>query len=97
MSDWLTFVLALLATWRVTHLVSKEDGPFDVLVKIRLRAGAGVIGRMMDCFYCLSLWVAAPFAFLVGRGAVEIGLSWLAISGGACLLERAETRLQEDS
>jgi hypothetical protein len=89
-SVWLTFVLALLATWRVTHLVSREDGPFDVLVKLRLRAGTGVVGRMMDCFNCLSLWVAAPFSFLVGRSALETVLSWIALSGGACLLERTE-------
>jgi hypothetical protein len=89
-SVWLTFVLALLATWRVTHLVSREDGPLDMLVKLRLRAGTGVLGRLMDCFNCLSLWVAAPFAFLVGRSALETFLSWLALSGGACLLERTE-------
>jgi hypothetical protein len=89
-SVWLTFILALLATWRVTHLVAREDGPIDVLLKLRLRAGTGVLGRLMDCFSCLSLWVSAPFAFLVGRSALETFLTWLALSGGACLLERTE-------
>lgn len=42
------FVPAVLATWRVTHLLASEDGPAD------------------------SMWVIA----------------WLALSGGACLLER---------
>ena len=89
-SIWFGFVLSLLATWRVTHLMSREDGPGDVLLKLRLRAGAGVVGRLMDCFNCLSLWVAAPFAFLVGRSGLEILLVWLALSAGACLLERTE-------
>lgn len=89
-SLWFSFVLALLATWRVTHLIAREDGPADVLLKLRLRAGTGVIGQLMDCFNCLSLWIAAPFAFLVGRTALETFLSWLALSGGACLLERTE-------
>ena len=89
-SPWFSFVLALLATWRVTHLISREDGPADVLLKLRLRVGTGVLGQLMDCFYCLSLWIAAPFAFLVGRTALETFLSWLALSGGACLLERTE-------
>jgi hypothetical protein len=89
-SIWFSFILALLATWRVTHLLSREDGPGDVLLKLRLRAGPGVIGRLMDCFNCLSLWVAAPFAFLVGRNGLEILLVWLGLSGGACLLERTE-------
>jgi hypothetical protein len=89
-SVWFSFVLALLATWRVTHLISREDGPGDVLLKLRLRAGTGLLGRLMDCFNCLSLWVAAPFAFLVGRSGLEMVLAWLALSGGACLLERTE-------
>ena len=89
-SVWFSFVLALLATWRVTHLISREDGPGDVLLTLRLRTGAGVVGRLMDCFNCLSLWVAAPFAFLVGRSGLEILLVWLALSAGACLLERTE-------
>ena len=87
-SQWFWFVLALLATWRVTHLISREDGPGDVLLKIRLRLGPGVLGQLMDCFNCLSLWVAAPFAWIVGRNVLEGVLAWLALSGGASLLER---------
>ena len=87
-SQWFLFVLALLATWRVTHLISREDGPGDVLVTLRLRLGTGLLGQLMDCFNCLSLWVAAPLAFVVGRNVLESALAWLALSGGACLLER---------
>lgn len=89
-SLWFSFVLALLATWRLTHLISREDGPADVLLRLRLRAGTGLLGQLMDCFNCLSLWIAAPFAFVVGRTALETFLSWLALSGGACLLERTQ-------
>jgi hypothetical protein len=42
----------------------------------------------MDCFQCLSLWVAAPLAFVLGQAPVDLVLSWLALSGAACLLER---------
>jgi hypothetical protein len=42
----------------------------------------------MDCFYCLSFWVAAPLALYVGRGPLDFVLVWLALSGAACLLER---------
>jgi hypothetical protein len=79
----------MLATWRVTHLVAHEDGPFDVIVALRKAAGPGLWGRLMDCPYCLSLWVAAPLAWWMA-GDLAGGLAlWLAISGGACLLERA--------
>jgi hypothetical protein len=82
------FVLAVLATWRVTHLLANEDGPADIIVRLRARMGHGLVGSLMDCFNCLSLWIAAPAAFLLSRRPVVWVLSWLAISGGACLLER---------
>ena len=45
----------------------------------------------MDCFYCLSIWTAAPVAAAVARRPREAPLAWLALSGAACLLERATT------
>ena len=85
---WLRFVLAVLATWRVTHLLAHEDGPADLLVRLRKRVGAGPVGRLMDCFQCLSLWVAAPFALFLARRLLDWLLVWLATSGATCLLER---------
>ncbi len=82
------FALAVLATWRVTHLLANEDGPADIIVRLRGRLGHGLLGSLMDCFNCLSLWIAAPAAFLLSRRPLMWGVSWLAISGGACLLER---------
>lgn len=82
------FVLAVLATWRVTHLLANEDGPADIIVRFRKLLGRSLAGQLMDCFNCLSLWVAAPVAMFVSHRPLEWLLSWLAISGGACLLER---------
>ncbi len=84
----INFILAVLATWRLTHLFSKEDGPGDVVFRFRLWLGEGFWGKLMDCFKCLSLWVAAPMAFYVTRQPVELLFVLLAISGAACLLER---------
>ena len=88
MSIWLRFVLAVLATWRVTHLLASEDGPADLIVRFRAALGESWAGKLLDCFYCLSLWIAAPMALFVSRNPVEWIFSWLALSGGACLLER---------
>jgi hypothetical protein len=87
---WIRFVVAVLATWRATHLLAREDGPADAVVRLRARLGAGLLGRLMDCFQCLSLWVAAPVAlFVASVGApAELVLTWLGLSGAACLLER---------
>jgi hypothetical protein len=88
-SLWVRFLLAILATWRLTHLFAKEDGPANLVVRFRARLGSGSAGRLMDCFNCLSVWVAAPVALLTCRKPSDRILAWLALSGGACLLERA--------
>ncbi len=89
-------VLSVPAAWRITHLLSKEDGPFDVIYAIRKKAGAGFFGSLLDCFYCTSIWVALPFGLWLGIGWLEKFLCWLAISGSACLLEQATSSKSED-
>jgi hypothetical protein len=84
---WL--VLGVLGVWRVTHLLNAEDGPFRLLTRLRGATGSGFWGGLLDCFYCLSLWTAAPFACSIGSEWKERLLLWLALSGGAILLERA--------
>ena len=88
----LYLVLFVLAVWRITHLISKEDGPFDIMYIIRKKAGAGFLGKLMDCFYCTSVWVALPFGLWAGDGWPEKLLYWVAISGAACLLEQATAK-----
>ena len=85
----LYFLLSVLAIWRITHLFSKEDGPFDIIFAIRKRAGAGFFGSLLDCFYCTSVWVALPFGYWSGNSWGERLLCWAALSGAACLLEQA--------
>jgi hypothetical protein len=86
---WLRLVLAVLATWRVTHLLAMEDGPGEAVVILRRRLGSSFLGQLMDCFYCLSLWTAAPVAGVLTRKRRDWPLLWLGLSGAACLLERA--------
>ena len=87
---WL--IVGILGVWRVTHLLHAEDGPWDVVVGLRRRAGSGFWGRLLDCFYCLSLWVAAPFAWSLGDDARMMILLWPALSGAAILLERSTSQ-----
>jgi len=86
------FALAVLAAWRVTHLLAKEDGPGDIIHKFRLWLGQSFAGKLMDCFNCMSLWVSAPAALFVSLRLSEWFVTWLAISGAACLLERVTER-----
>ena len=72
----------------MTHLIAEEDGPANAIVRVRARLGTSLAGELMDCFYCLSIWVAAPVTLTVTRRPREALGTWLALSGAACLLER---------
>jgi hypothetical protein len=90
---WFRFVIAALAVWRVTHLLAAEDGPWDLILRCRRALGDTIWGRMLDCFNCLSLWIAVPFTFFVVSGAADRFVAWLAMSGAACLANRVADRV----
>jgi hypothetical protein len=97
MMKWYLLTIGLLAAWRITHLLQAEDGPFDLIYRLRKVLGSSVPGKMMDCFNCLSLWVAMPFAYFLADSWLERILLWLALSGGAILLERiTRSKMNED-
>lgn len=84
----LWFLVALLATWRITHLLVREAGPAHSLARVRGRLSSGPLARLLGCFDCLSLWVALPLAFAVAEPITKLLLTWPALSGGAILLDR---------
>ena len=89
---WL--ILCILSVWRITHLLQAEDGPGDLMVYFRRQAGTGFWGSLLDCFYCLSVWIAVPFALLIGESWRERLILWPAYSAGAIMLERLTTPRQ---
>lgn len=80
------FILCVLASWRLSYLITKEDGPFDVIAIIRNKLGNNVFGRMMDCFYCTNLWVSAVIGILISSSVIEFFLFAFSISGAACII-----------
>jgi len=93
----LEFSLATLAVWRFTHLLSAEDGPFHFIAWLRQKAGHGFWGNLMDCFYCLSLWIAVPFALFMGDTRWQKFLLWPALSAAAILINRIIDRLAPET
>lgn len=65
---WLLIAMWCAATWRVSHLLVYETGPFNVFVHLRARTGikhdeeglpiAWPDGNVFVCVWCLSVWVA---------------------------------------
>jgi hypothetical protein len=88
----LEFLLCTLAVWRLAHLLACEDGPFDTVARLRRLAGDSVFGALLDCFYCLSLWMAMPFAYMLSPDWKSGVVTWLALSGAASLLFKLTDR-----
>jgi Protein of unknown function (DUF1360) len=80
------WAVASVACWRLTHLLHAEAGPADMLLRLRARLADTPIGRALDCFFCLSLWVALPFVPWLAADAASAVVQWLALSGAAVLL-----------
>jgi len=92
-SEGLGLLVGTLATWRAAHLLGREDGPGHALVHARRALGTSWAGELLDCVYCLSLWLAAPVALLLTREPAVWLLYWPALSAGAVLIQRALDRL----
>ena len=91
--NWLRFTLGVLGTWRLTHLLVNEDGPWDVLKGLRNALSRSIAGKLLDCFYCASLWLSIPLCFVTGETATERLLLWPALSAAAIFLENLSARL----
>ena len=82
------FLICTLAVWRLTHLFVLEDGPWDFVFNLRKWLGNSIFGQAMDCFYCFSIWIAIPFAFVIFNDWPGRAICWISLSGAACLLEQ---------
>jgi hypothetical protein len=88
--NWLAFVLAVLATYRIAHMIAREDGPFDVFARLRGAVGQEHwYGRGLHCVLCLSFWIALPAAIIAG---MPWFLGWLGTAGGVLVIHQAFER-----
>ncbi len=65
----LHLIILSLATWRLSILLSAEDGPYKIFNKLRIRIGIHYIGErvntrtelaeLFSCTWCLSIWIGA--------------------------------------
>lgn len=85
--SWYAVVLGVLAVWRLTHLLHAEHGPWGSLAQLRAAAARLGLGEAVSCFYCLSVWMAMPFAVWAAPSWPGRVVAWLALSAGAILIE----------
>jgi hypothetical protein len=82
------YFIMLVIVWRLTHLFTAEDGPFDIIIRFRKLRGDSFWGKLMDCFYCLSVWMGLLCACVEADGAKEIVILTLYYSGASILIEK---------
>lgn len=81
---WLWVVLAGLANYKASHMLSQDgdDGPFDLFKRLRERVGTSTwVGRGLHCFSCTSFWGGLIAALLIGAG---FPLNLFLLVWGAC-------------
>lgn len=82
------YVIFVVVVWRLTHLISSEDGPFDIIFRLRKLLGNSFFGKLMDCFYCLSIWCGLACAWYAADNWKEVIVLTLYYSGASILLEK---------
>ena len=94
------FVLLVLATWRITSMVVREDGPFSAFARLRkligvrydahsVAYGTNTLAEGILCVWCASVWFSFFAAFLNENSSsvFEFLISWLAISTAVIALD----------
>lgn len=90
MTVW-QFALVTLAVYRVSRMITMEDGPLDVFAKIRGRIDPNQrtwIGRGLACVLCVSFWISGFAALIVGATWIE----WLAMAGAIVVYREVISR-----
>ncbi len=88
----LTFILASLAVYRLSRMLTDEEGPFMVFTKLRgLAPTENWIGRGLECILCMSVWVAFIAALYIDL-TWTLPLTWLALSGVTVILRKWEQK-----
>jgi hypothetical protein len=91
-NDIVKYFVFVIVVWRVTHLIALEDGPFDSIIRLRNLAGNSFFGKLMDCFYCLSIWIGFACAIYASRNFEEIVILCFYYSGTSILLEKSTNK-----
>jgi hypothetical protein len=91
------FIILSLAIWRLCVLLQDDMLPFHLgekfrhLIGIRYdaysqRQATNQFAEMLLCIYCLSLWIALPFAVYFYRE--QFLIYWFALSGAAVIIDK---------
>ena len=75
----LHFIASVLAVFWLAEGLARYDGAFGIFRRVRS------VFKDLSCVFCLSFWLAIPFAFYLSQDIPFI-ISLFGISGGAAYL-----------
>jgi hypothetical protein len=91
----MAFLIEVLATYRLAHLIVDEQGPFNVAMKLRnyIFNTPGVpqwVQEGFNCVLCVSFWLAFPIVLSVRTGFKwrEYIIEGLGVAGACLALHR---------
>jgi len=95
--NWLILLISALATYRLSLMLSSEEGPLAIFARIRRKVPPKTNpGRGIRCFMCWSIWIAAAVTlYLLWLGMITkeiLPLYWFAVSGAAVLVHEICSR-----
>lgn len=82
----MTIAFLSIIVWRITYMITQETGPLGIFE--RMREIKHLISPL-HCFYCTSVWVAFPLAFLTDFPLFY----WLILSSIAIFIQGVHERL----
>lgn len=91
---WFTFLVAILAAYRLAYALAREEGPFSVFASLRGHLDPNQtrwIGRGLNCAACVSFWTSLLVVLAILYLPAEIVtpfVFWFAVACGALVLNK---------
>jgi hypothetical protein len=109
MDELLKLLIASFATWRMSSLLAREAGPFNMFGRIRiflfrrtfsntrLSALYQTLSDGIGCMWCNSVWVSAVVALTLSSNLVQWFTLVMALSAGVIMIEKIMEALDGNS
>jgi len=93
---WFVLVLGSLATFRLSHMMTKERGPFAMFERFRnlMPGGRGSPREWLSCIWCFSISASAVICLVLWSAGFALTwqywiLFWLSFSSVSLLVNKA--------
>ena len=97
------FFMLVLVSYRVSEIISVDDGPYDIFLRLRVGSARMAVqgsnfwrnvSNLLHCPFCVGIWISfiiSPFYFIRGTFMDFIFLA-IAIAGAQCFMEGLHPR-----